>query len=100
METKFKATLITCAFFISIGAAFADRTDVWSANSVQVTRVELEKLTDGGCAVVAWAVYSKSDGGTASEPSRRAEVSGVNRTDCLNIIDTRAPVLFKSDKGL
>lgn len=80
--------------------AFADRTDIWSNASVVVKKVELLKLPDGGCAVQAYASFTKQDGGVVIEGSALTEVAGVNRTDCLNIMDTRAPVLFKADKGL
>ncbi len=80
--------------------AFADRTDVWSAASVNVTLTELHKLPDGGCAVLAVAAMTKQDGGVTIEASRLVEVSGANRTTCLDILNTKAPVLFKTDKDL
>lgn len=82
------------------GVAYADRDDVWSAASVQVQSVVLNLLPDGGCSVQALATYSKSDGGTVTESSAFAEVSGANQTTCLNIVNVRALALFKSDKGL
>ncbi len=91
--------LVAAILVVSV-VAFADRTDIWSNSSVKVYQVELMKLPDAGCAVQAWATYTKSDGGIANEPSAITEVAGVNRTDCLNIIDVRAPVLFKAEKGL
>jgi hypothetical protein len=94
-----KRLLFSVAALLS-GLALADRTDTWSAASVKVYQVELLKLSDGGCAVQAHASMSKADGGTTTESSAVVEVSGANRTTCLDIIDTKAPVLFKSDKGL
>ncbi len=92
---------IAIAAALLLGAVvWADRTDVWNANSVAVQKVELDKLIDGGCAVQAYATLTKQDGGMAYEGTRRVEVAGTNRADCLNILDVRAPVLFKSDKGL
>ncbi len=100
MNHRSRVAVLALASLVFATIALADRTDVWSANSVVVKSVTLVKLADGGCAVAAQADFTKADGGRASEISAMTEVSGVNRTDCLNIIDTRAPVLFKSDKGL
>jgi hypothetical protein len=77
----------------------ADRVTIVPEASIKVYRVELDKLPDGGCAVTALATMTQTDGGILTEGSRRLEVAGVNRTDCLNIIDTRASVLFKSTNG-
>lgn len=80
---------------------WADRTDIWSATSVQVIHVELDLLPDGGCAVSAEATYSLADGGnTIEQRTRKTEVGGANRTVCLDILNSRAPVLFRADKGL
>ncbi len=92
--------LLVLAVVALAGIALADRTEVWLSNSVNVQKVYLSKLADGGCSVRAEALTTKQDGGSALDSSKDLEVSGVNRTDCLNIIDTRAPVLFKADKGL
>ncbi len=65
-----------------------------------MTHVDLRLLADGGCSVQAWATYSKTDGGVSSEGTASTDVTGANRTSCLDIIQTKAPVLFKADKGL
>ena len=94
-----KLVLIVAALAVSV--AHADRTDVWSASSVAVYKVELNKMTDGGCSVRACATLSKQDGGTKSKCTQEAvEVGGANRTTCLDIIDVKAPNLFKSEEGL
>lgn len=80
--------------------ALADRTDIWNANSVAVYQVELIKLSDGGCAVQAYATITKQDGGITSEGSAVTPVAGANRVTCLDIMDVKAPVLFKADKSL
>ncbi len=81
-------------------SALADRTDIWSNATATVHQVELRKLGDGGCVVQATGIMIKQDGGISLETSRPVEVSGANQTACLDIINTKAPVLFKSDKGL
>lgn len=89
------------AFAVLIGrTGLADRTDIWSAASVQVVSTNLQLLDDGGCAVVATARYAKSDGGMAMETSAATQVAGANRTTCLDILQNKAPALFKADKGL
>lgn len=80
--------------------ALADRIDSWSAASVSVYKVELNLLSDGGCSVTAFASYTKADGGSVTEGSATTEVAGANRTTCLDILNNKAPVLFKNDRGL
>ncbi len=80
--------------------AWADRTDVWSANSVVVYKLDLSRLPDGGCSVQAYGRITKSDGGTTTEGTESREVSGANRTACLDLLDTKGPVLFKAERGL
>ncbi len=98
-----KRILFAAVVLVSV-AALADRTDVWSANSVVVYKGELNLLTDGGCSVSAYATITKQDGGQVSEGSRVAEVSGLNRTTCLGLLNPNDgggfPQLFKQDKGL
>ncbi len=91
--------LVVGAVLLS-GEAVADRTDVWLSSSVSVYRAELVRLPDGGCAVQAYANVSKSDGGVSSDGSALTDVGGANRTTCLDVLDNKAPVLFKADKGL
>ncbi len=102
-----KKFLLSAVAAMSIGAltffaldANADRVDTWLASSVTVQTVTLLKLTDGGCAVSALATVTKSDGGVSLEDSAAIEVSGANRTTCLDVLNNKAPVLFKADKGL
>jgi hypothetical protein len=86
----------------ALAAIAADRVTTVTEASVRVYKVELELLPDAGCSVVAHARITQTDGGTLTEASRGGtpvEVAGTNRTDCLNIINTRAPVLFKSTNG-
>lgn len=98
---KFKTYLAILLPLLAIATvALADRIDVWDATSVNVYHVELNKLPDGGCSVLAHASYSKGDGGTVTEGSQTTEVGGANRTICLDILNNKAPVLFKNDKGL
>ncbi len=77
----------------------ADRTTVDVDSSVGVKVVRLELLPDGGCAVQAWADLTHSDGGSTREPSAVVEVTGANRTTCLDVINTRALALFKLTNG-
>lgn len=94
------AAIIAGTFVLAPDEALADRTDVWSAASVDVHKVDLAKLSDGGCSVQAHAFMTKQDGGIASESSRPVEVGGANRTTCLDVLNTRGPALFKADKDL
>ena len=106
VRVAFESACLSVTLFVALAVcaiasvANADRTDVWDASTVNVYRVDLEKLPDGGCAVTAFATMSKQDGGVISDGTRRTEVSAGNRTDCLNIINVRAPVLFRADKDL
>lgn len=95
MKKIIGAVVILAAF-----VALADRTDVWLAASVDVYKVELFKLSDGGCSVSAYANLSNAAGGTDSQGTRSIEVAGANRTTCLDILNNKAPLLFKTDKGL
>lgn len=94
-----KRLLVAVAALASV-LALADRIDVWSAASVTVYKTELHLLADGGCSVTAWASYSKADGGQVSEGSATTEVAGANRVTCLDILNNKAPLLFKTDRGL
>lgn len=94
-----KRFIIIMVCFVAY-SSFADRIDIWSASSINVQHVDLFKTADGGCLVVASAVIQKQDGGISNDYSKATEVSGANQTACLDILNTRAPVLFKADKGL
>jgi hypothetical protein len=96
------ALVVALSVFVGLlaGSALADRTDVWSAASVYMRDVHLRKLADGGCSVQAWALYTKQDGGIADKVSQDREVSGANRTSCLDVMDVKASALFKADEGL
>lgn len=107
MDSKIEAVKIIAASLVIGGLLFiadvaiADRTDVWTASSVSVTRVDLLKLLDGGCAVAACATYTKQDGGTSGlRCTEQVNVAGANRTTCLDIMNNKAPVLFKSSEDL
>lgn len=95
---------LVLSFFLACvcgaATAWADRSDVWLASTVQVKAVNLLLLDDGGCAVSATARYAKSDGGPSTETTGFVAVSGANRTTCLDIINNKAPALFKADRGL
>lgn len=94
-----KKLLLAAALAVS-AVALADRTDVWLASTVSVYHVSLDLLPDGGCVVTAFASITKTDGGVTTEGSSPTEVAGANRTTCLDILNNKAPVLFKTDKGL
>ena len=94
------AAVVLAAVLLVGDEAGADRTDVHLSSTVRIHKVDLYKLADGGCAVQAYGTYLKTDGGVTDRPSVLREVAGANRTDCLNIMDTRAPALFRADEGL
>jgi hypothetical protein len=101
-----RAAFVTTLAAVALGASFAlldaeaaDRVVTVREATIDIYKVELDQLRDGGCAVTAYASMTQTDGGLLTEGSRRVEVAGVNRTDCLNILDTRAPALFKSTNG-
>lgn len=78
---------------------YANRTDVWLLSSARVDLVHTWTLPDGGCAIQAVGTYLKSDGGSVTEDSRVQELSGANRTSCLDV-QTKALLLFTTDKAL
>ncbi len=88
-------TVVLAAF-----VALADRSDLWSANSVIVRRMIVEPLPDGGCTATAVASYTLTDAGSfVIETSRTQELSGANRTTGLDAL-AKGLILFKADKGL
>jgi hypothetical protein len=94
-----KKLFAVVALFAVLNASAADRVTIESETSIQVYKTELNTLPDGGCSVLAYATFTKADGGVTNEPSNKGtpfEVGGVNRTDCLNINNVRAPALFKA----
>lgn len=100
-----KKILIVATLF-GFAAIAADRVVTAIDSTVTVTRVELSPLPDGGCAVVAYATFQNAgvtlpDGGPIlqQEGTRAVEVAGANRTTCLDILNNKAPVLFRSDRG-
>ena len=97
---RFPLALLVPFLVVVSGVAFADRTDVYLSNSAIVTRVHLDRLADGGCAVDACGQYSKQDGGTTRACTPSIDVAGANRTTCLDLLDNKAPALFKSNEGL
>ncbi len=90
---------IILAVLLSSAAFGADRVMTDLESSIKVYKTELNSLPDGGCSAQAYARITQSDGGTKTEGSRVVEVSGANRTTCLDILDTKAPALFKSSNG-
>lgn len=94
-----KKLLLIAALLIAT-IAIADRTDTWLASTIAITKVELAPLPDGGCTVTAYGSYSNNLGKVVYEGTATTEVAGANRTTCLDILNNKAPVLFKTDKGL
>lgn len=91
------ATLIV---LLATAVAWADRTDVWDATTVTVKQATLEPLADGGCMITVFASVAKGDGGVMVDTTAGKELAGANRTACLDILNNKALVLFKTDKGL
>ena len=92
--------IFLCLSLAVCSLVYADRSDVWLASTVKVQRVELISLPDGGCAVSVRANFSNAAGVTTSELARGVEVAGSARTVCLDILNNKAPALFKADRGL
>ncbi len=93
-----KRILILAAFLSTVALA-SDRVTTIPEATIVVQVAELLLQPDGGCAVMALAQATQSDGGITTEKSPFVQVAGVNRTTCLDILQNKAVVLFKSTNG-
>lgn len=91
---------ITVAACLVACVCLADRVDTWLASSVVVSNVTLTRLPAGGCSATAVANVTTSLGKTVQIVATPATLAGANLTECLDILDVKAPVLFKNDQGL
>lgn len=98
MNNLIKTFAVVFCSFSAI--ALADRVDTWLSASVSVKQVVLTRLPDGGCSVAAGATVDNQSGLQSFEFVKPTDVSGANRTTCLDILDNKANALFKADKGL
>lgn len=92
--------LITIGACLISAICLADRVDTWLASSVNVKQATLTRTASGGCTVQAMADVTNAAGKTITVMSAPTSVAGANLTECLDILDTKAPVLFKNDQGL
>lgn len=93
-----KRPLLAAALLASFVAS-ANRFDEYVSGSETVKLGHVFPLLDGGCAVQATGTFANVDGGVVTEDSKYTELSGANRTACLDVL-TRMKALFKADKGL
>lgn len=93
-----KAIALVCTLVV-FGALAADRTVTAVDSSIVIYQVAVTPVKDGGCAAQAWGTFNYADGGTSNEATRIVETSGGNRTTCLDILNTKGLLIFKSDRG-
>ncbi len=96
--------ILFAVLFISSVVLAADLSETWSASSVVVQSGELRLLPDGGCSAQAYATYTKQDGGIRFEGTPTKELTGLNRTTCLGLLNPNDgggfSQMFKQDKGM
>ncbi len=93
--------IIAVSLCLAAAISFADRSDIWSAASVKANVIHMRRnVLDGGCIIHIESSFSKQDGGTVNVLTSPIEASGPALTQCMDILDTKAPALVKADQGL
>ena len=92
--------ILAVAALAVAAVVYADKTVTFDSTKVTTHTVHLHLLADGGCSVEGCATVLQKDGGQPPfQGCESAELSGTNRTRCLNVLSD-ADALWKSRQGL